>query len=147
MAKTNVAVFAQNPKTAISVTSSSVAITGAGSVSDPSNVVTGTNLLLTAGPEGSIVTKLQFIPRGTIASTVAFIFLRKSTDAEGKRLPVYMVNMPAVTVSTTSSAAPTPIPQITEITPMRLSAGDELYWAVSVSATVGITAYAEFTDF
>lgn len=145
--KTNVAVFAQNPKTAAVVMATAVAMTGVGSIADTSNTVNGTILLLTAGAEGAIVTKLQMLARATISATTGFLFLRRAGSASGERVLIDTTLLQSVSVSTTVNAVKTPLSGITEVTPLRLAAGDELYVGMSVLASTGITAYAEYTDF
>ena len=147
MSKTNVAVFAQDPKTAAVVMTGAVALTGAGSIADTANAVNGTSLLLTAGTEGAIVTRLNFMPRGTITATIAYLFLRRASDPAASRIFVDQVSLPAVTVSTTAAATKSVSTLATEVSPLRLGAGDELYVGMSVAASVGVAAYAEFTDF
>lgn len=145
--KTNTAVFAQNPKTATAVMTAAVALTGAGSIADTASAVNGTSLLLTAGTEGAIVTRLQYLPRGTITATIAYLFVRRASQPASERVLIDQVSLPAVTVSTTVAATKSASTLATEVSPLRLGAGDELYIGMSVAASVGVAAYAEFTDF
>lgn len=147
MPKTNTAVFAQNPKTATVVMTAAVALTGAGSIADTASAVSGTSLLMTAGAEGAIVTRLQYLPRGTISATVAYLFVRRAGQPASERVLIDQVSLPAVTISTTAAATKSVSTLATEVSPLRLGAGDELYVGMSVAASVGVAAYAEFTDF
>ena len=145
--KSNVAVFAQTPKTADAVVATAVAMTGVGSIADTSNTVNGTFLLLTAGSEGAIVTKIHMIARSTISATTGFLFLRRAATSSGNRVLIDTVLLQAVSVTATTNATKTAFSGITEAAPLRLAAGDELYVGISVNASTGITAYAEYTDF
>lgn len=145
--KTNTAVFAQNPKTATAVMAAAVALTGAGSISDSANAVNGTTLLMTAGPEGAIVTRLHFVPRGTITPSVAYLFLRRASQPASERVLIDQVSLTAMTVSTSSAASKAASTLATEVSPLRLGAGDELYIGMSLTVALGVSAYAEFTDF
>lgn len=145
--KTNVAVFAQTPKTAATVVATAVAMTGVGSIADTSNAVNGTVLLLTAGGEGAIVTKTHMLARSTISATTGFLFLRRAAAPSGERVLIDTVLLQAVPVTATTNATKTAFSGITEATPLRLAAGDELHVGISVNASTGISAYAEYTDF
>lgn len=145
--KSNVAVFAQTPKTAAVTLATAVAMTGVGSIADTSNSVNGATLLMTAGAEGAILTKIQMLPRSTISATTGFLFLRRAGAASSERMLFDSVLLPAVSVSASTNATKTAFSGVSESTPMRLAAGDELHVGISVAASTGITAYAEYTDF
>ncbi len=147
MPKTNTAVFAQHPRTAATTLTNAVAVTGVGSIQDANDAVAGTRKLFTAGAEGAIVTRLRFLPRGTISATSVYVFVRKAGDAADVRRLIDSALLSAITVSTTSRPVPVEVTSVTEQTPLRLEAGDEVYIGISVAATPGITAYAELTDF
>jgi len=144
MAKTNVAVFAQTPMTTTKVLAAAVAQTGVNSISDSNNTVTNAQVLLEAGSEGAIVTKLHFQPRGTITATVAYVFLQPAGTTQS--IMIDSILIPAVTMSATATGNKSVL-NVSEASPLRLGAGDKLTVGISVANTVGITAYAEYTNF
>jgi hypothetical protein len=146
MAKTNVAVFAQTPLTSAKVLSAAVSQTGTGSISDVNNAVTGAVELLTAGADGAIVTRAHLQPRGTIAATVAYLFIRPANAGENEIIMIDSTLLSAVTMTVTATSTKTAF-TISEASPLRLGAGDKLFAAISVAQSVGITAYTEYTNF
>lgn len=136
MAKTHEAVFAQDPKTWYAVATGAVGtLTG----DSPTNTVQ----LLTAGPEGAIVTKITAIPRATVTASALYLFLSKNGTT--KRLLASAV-MQAHTV-----AATTAIPAVdfgfSETEPLRLEAGDQIFVGIGVAAASGVVFTATTTDF
>lgn len=138
MAKTFTAPFAQTPKTATAVATAAVGtLTG--------DAPTNTVLLCTAGADGSLVTRLTAINRGTVTASSLLLFISKDTGTTKRLIDSEL--MAAHTV-----AATTAIPEITfsnydETVPLRLEAGDQLYVGTGVAFADGVVFKAEFTDF
>lgn len=121
MANTFTAPFVQNYKTgAISVTKSS-----APTQNDPAQMT----LLATAGPNGSLVTRLSAIPKGTVTATALALYAVKAEDKDTAFL-VDSELMPAWTYLATSAHPETFFGNISPSSPMRLAPGDKLYVAV-----------------
>lgn len=136
MAKTFTAPFAQTNKTATAV------VTAAATVADdnPANTV----LLLSAGAEGTLLTKLSAMPRATNSATNLLLFLSKDGGATKRLIDSRL--MSAATVSTTAAIPQTGFP-FSELAPLRLEANDKLYVGAMVALTQGIVFKAEYTDF
>jgi hypothetical protein len=137
MAKTFTAPFAQTPKTATAV------VTGAaGSISgdSPTNVV----LLMTAGADGAILTKLTAIPRATVTASSLLVFISKDSGTTDRMIDSAL--MSAHTVATTT-AIPVTSFSYSESAPLRLEAGDQIYVGSQVALASGIVFKAEYTDF
>lgn len=137
MAKTFTAPFAQSPKTATAVATAVATITD----DNPSNTV----LLLTAGADGAILTRLTAIPRATV--TASSLVLYVSSDGGTTKRLVDSALMAAATVNTTTAVAVTSFGTYTETTPLRLAASDKLYVGTQVALSGGIVFKAEYTDF
>lgn len=137
MAKTFTAPFAQTPKTAtvIATTASSV------DTDTPSNA----QLLLTAGADGAILTRLTAIPRATVSASSLVLWI--SNDGGTTKRLVDSALMAAFTVATTTAVAVTTFSTYSETTPLRLAAGDKLYVGTQVTSSSGIVFRAEYTDF
>jgi hypothetical protein len=137
MAKTFTAPFAQSPKTATAVATAVATITD----DNPSNTV----LLLTAGSDGAILTRLTAIPRATV--TASSLVLYVSSDGGTTKRLVDSTLMAAATVNTTTAVAVTTFSTYTETAPLRLAASDKLYVGTQVALSGGIVFRAEYTDF
>ena len=137
MAKTFTAPFAQSPKTATAVATAVATITD----DNPSNTV----LLLTAGSDGAILTRLTAIPRATV--TASSLVLYVSSDGGTTKRLVDSALMAAATVNTTTAVAMTTFSTYTETAPLRLAASDKLYVGTQVALSGGIVFRAEYTDF
>jgi hypothetical protein len=137
MAKTFTAPFAQTPKYATAV------CTTAGTYTDDSP--TNTQLLLTAGAEGCVATKLTAMPRATVAATSLLLF--QSSDGGTTKRLINSVKMLAYTVATSTATPITVFTSITETVPIRLAAGDKLYVSIAISLAGGIVFAAEYTDY
>lgn len=137
MAKTFTAPFAQTPKTATAVA------TGAATVANdaPSNTV----LLMTAGADGCIVTKVTAIPRATVAASSLCLWISKDSGTTQRLIDSEL--MSAHTVATTTAIPETTFANISETNPLRLEAGDRLYIGSQVALAGGIVFKAEYTDF
>lgn len=138
MAKTFTAPFAQTPmnKTAV-VTGAVGSITG----DTPTNTV----VLLTAGADGAILTRLSAIPRATVTASSLVLFT--SSDSGTTKRLIDSVLMAAQTVATTTAIASTSFTTYTETAPLRLQAGEQLYVGSQVALASGIVFKAEYTDF
>ena len=137
MAKTFTAPFAQTPKTASAVVTGASVYTG--------DAPTNTVLLLTAGAEGAMLTKLSAMPRATVAATSLLLFV--SSDGGTTMRLKDSALMAAHTVSTSTATAVTKFTEYSEATPLRLAAGDKLYVGAAVALAGGIVFSAEYTDF
>lgn len=137
MAKTFTAPFAQTPKTATAVaTGAAGTITG----DTPTNTV----LLVTAGADGAILTKLSAIPRATNTASDLLIFISKDSGTTKRLIDSKL--MAAYTMATTT-ATPVTAFDYSETAPLRLEAGDQIYVGSQVALASGIVFRAEFTDF
>lgn len=137
MAKTFTAPFAQTLKTSTAVATGAVGtITG----DTPTNTV----LLVTAGADGSLLTRLTAIPRATVTASDLVVFVSK--DAGTTKRFIDSKLMGAYTAATTT-ATPVTAFDYSELTPLRLEAGDEVYVGSQVALANGIVFKAEFTDF
>ena len=137
MAKTFTAAFAQTTKTATTV----AALAGTIANDTPTNTL----LLETAGLEGALLTSLTAMPRATVTASALYLFISQDSGTT-KRL-VESTLMAAHTVATTTAIPVTDFVSITEDTPIRLEAGDELYVSTGVALTEGIVFKSETTDF
>lgn len=138
MAKTFTAPFAQTPQTATAV--ATVAI-GSLSTDTPTNAV----LLMTAGADGAILTRLTAMPRATVTAASLLLFSSKDNGATLRLKD--SVLMPAQTVNTTTAISQTQFSNYSEFTPLRLAAGEKLYVGSQVALASGIVFAAEYTDF
>jgi hypothetical protein len=136
--KTNTAVFAQTPKTATAVTTGACGGIG---TDTPTNTV----LLMTAGADGGIVTRLTAMPRATVTASGLALFL--SQDGGTTQRLIDSELMPAQSVSTTSGIAETTFGNYNESYPLRLGAGDRLYVGNQVALGAGVVWKAEYSDF
>ena len=147
MTKTFTAAFAQTPKTNSVMLTAAVALTGANSLADPASAVNNTSLLYTAPAEGAIVTDLRFVPRATTTLMGGMFFIRHSAKPSTERHYQGCVVIPANTVSVSSPPVSYVISNISETTPLRLGAGDEVHVGLTVANTGGITAAIQATEF
>lgn len=136
MANTFTAPFAQTPKL------SAVVVTGADNLTDtPANTV----LIETAGTDGALLTRLSAMPRATATASSLHLFVSQDSGTT-KRL-IDSALMAAHTVASTTAVPVTLFELITESTPIRLEAGDELYVGSGVALGGGIVFKSEMTDF
>jgi hypothetical protein len=138
MAKTPTAAYAQSPKTASAVVTAAL-----GSIT--TDAPTGTVLLMTAGTEGAVVTRLSAMPRATVTASSLVLFV--SNDGGTTMRLKDSALMAAQTVDTTHAIAQTTFPTYADTTPLRLAAGDKLYVGSQVALASGIVFCAEYTDF
>lgn len=138
MPNTFTAAFAQTPKT-----SSAVATGAAGTITG--DAPTNTVLLLTAGANGAILTRLWAIPRATVTASSLIIWI--SSDSGTTKRIKDSILMSAQTISTTAAITYSQFTQYTETTPLRLAAGDQIYVGSQVALASGIVFTAEYTDY
>lgn len=138
MAKTFTAPFAQSPKTATAVATGAVA-------NITTDAPTNTVLLMTAGADGAILTRLLAIPRATVTASSLCLFLSKDGGTTQRLIDSEL--MAAQTVSSTAAIAETNFANYSESAPLRLEAGDKLYVGSQVAVASGIVFRAEYTDF
>lgn len=138
MAKTFTAPFAQTPKTAEAVATAAVGNLG-------TDAPTNTVLLMTAGTDGCILTRLWAMPRATVAASSLVLFI--SRDAGTTQRLIDSELMAAYTLATTTAIPETAFSNYSENTPLRLAAGDRLYVGSQVALSAGIVFKVEYTDF
>lgn len=138
MAKTFTPPFAQTPKTA-------TAVATAASVIGTADAPTNTLLLMTAGADGSILTRLWAMPRATVAATRVELYISKDGGTTQRLIDSEV--MTAYTLVASTAIPETQFANYNETTPLRLEAGDKLYVAASVALAAGIVFKAEYTDF
>lgn len=137
MAKTFTAPFAQTPKTATAVCTAAATV--------GTDAPTGTVLLLTAGADGALLTRLWAMPRNTVTATSLLLYL--SNDGGTTQRLIDSELMAAYTMATTTLIPETSFSNYSEGTPLRLAAGDRLYVGAQVALASGIVFRAEYTDF
>lgn len=138
MAKTFTAPFAQTPQTATAVATAAAA-------NITTDAPTNTVLLLTAGADGAILTRLFAMPRATVTASSLVLFLSKDNGTTQRLIDSEL--MAAQTVSSTAAISETSFANYSESTPLRLAAGDRLYVGSQVALASGIVFRAEYTDF
>ena len=136
MAKTFTAAFAQTPKTAIAVTTAAATLT-----TTPANTV----LLMTAGAEGALVTRLSAVPQATATASKLALYISK--DSGTTQYFIDSVLMSAYTQAATTATPYNVFPNYSEDSPLRLEAGDQLYVGNMVALAGGVVFRAEYTDF
>ena len=137
MANTFTAPFAQAPKIGTAEATAASVIT----TSAPTNTL----LIATAGADGALLTSLTAMPRATVTASGLYLFI--SQDSGTTKMLVESVLMEAHTVAATTAIPVTDFTNISETTPIRLEAGDELYVATGVALAGGIVFKSETTDF
>jgi hypothetical protein len=137
MALTFTAPFAQIPKTGTAV------VTAAGTFAN--DAPTNTELIVTAGSDGCIVTSLAAMPRATATASKLMLFLSKDSGTTKRFIDSAL--MTAYTSSNTTATPVTVFLKISEGSPLRLEAGDELYVSSAVALASGIVFEAQFTNF
>jgi hypothetical protein len=144
MAKTFTAPFAQAPKCVTAVSS----INAAGITTDS---VSNSTLLLTAGGDGALVTRLIAMPRTTVGATAAYLFHSNNSGTTQRIIDSITVAAQSLANATTQSTAitSTAFTNISETTPLRLGAGESLYIGIGNTqpAGNGIVFSAQYTDF
>ncbi len=126
MAVTPTGAFAQAPNTGYAVaTAANTTLTDS-----PDD----TQLLFTAGANGSIVSAITAIQRATNAATVLYLYLSK--DGGTTKRMVKSIAAAATTVSTTASATATDF-GYSDTAPLYLKSTDSLYAGASVALTDG----------
>ena len=136
MANTFTAPFAQTPKTATAVCTAVATLTDT-----PAN----TQLLVTAGTDGAILTRLTAIPRAPVTASSLVLFLSKDSGTTQRLIDSEL--MAAHTVAATTAIPETYFANYSETSPLRLEAGDRLYVGSQVALAGGIVFRAEFTNY
>lgn len=137
MPNTFTAPFAQTPQTATAVATAAATVA--------SDAPTNTVLLMTAGVNGAIVTRLWAIPRATVTASSLVIWI-SSDSGTTKRIKDSAL-MGAQTIATTTAITNTQFTNYSETSPLRLKAGDQVYVGSQVALASGIVFSAEYTDF
>lgn len=138
MANTFTAPFAQTPKTGRAVATAAIASVG-------TDAPTNTIKLLTAGANGAIFTKLTAMPRATVTASSLCLFLSK--DGGATKTLIDSELMSAYTLAATTAIPETLFGNISEATPIRLAAGDEIYVGSQVALAAGIVFFGQMTDY
>lgn len=136
MAKTFTAAFAQTPKTATAVAVAAATI----ATDTPANVV----LLLTAGTDGGILTRLWAMPRVSMMNTSLVLYISKDAGTTIRMIDSEL--MVTQNLTTGAAVAETAF-TYNESAPLRLEAGDRLYVGTQIAVSGGIVFRAEWTDF
>jgi len=136
MAKTFTAPFAQTPQTGFAE------CTG---VSTPADDTVNAVLIATAGSEGALLTAVSAIPRATITATAMYLYISKDSGTTKYLIDSELIL--AHTVATTTLIPENFFTNISESSPVRLEAGDEVYVGISVGLAGGVVFKAEWTDF
>ena len=137
MANTPTAVFAQTPKTASAVVTAAL-----GGIT--TDAPTGTVLLMTAGANGAILTRLSAIPRATLAGASLMLYISNDAGVTQRLIDSETLN---TTVTTTAAIAETNFGNYSEARPLRMAAADRLYVGSQVALAGGIVFKAEWSDF
>lgn len=138
MPKVHTAPFAQATRIKTAVVTA--AVTGLAT-----DAPTGTVSLLTAGPEGCVVTRITAIPRATVTASSLVLFVKKSDEAALRLIDSEL--MAAHTVAATTAIPETVFGNISDSTPLRLDAGDELRVGSQVALASGIVFSAQWMDY
>jgi hypothetical protein len=105
---------------------------------------TNTHLLVTAGAEGAIVTRLAAIPRATVTASDLLVWLSKDSGTTKRMLLSEL--LAAHTVATTTKIVGKDF-GLSVNAPLRLEAGDRLYVGTAVTLAAGIVFEAEWGDY
>jgi len=135
MAVTHKPVFAQAQRTA-----TAVATAAKSTYADAANAV----LLLTAGPDGALVTRLQAMPRGTVTATQLQVYV--SRDG-GTTLDLVESRLLGAYTMAATSAIPMVDFGFVDEAPLRLGPSDRLYVALGVEQAPGVVFFAAYADF
>ena len=129
--------FPQTPKTYTAV------VTTAGTVTDdnPTNTVE----LMTAGADGTRVSKITAVPRATVTANALYLFVSKDNGTTKSLIDSAL--MKAHTVAATTAIPVTDFENISLNTPIELEAGDKLYVSCGVTLAGGIVITAQATDY
>lgn len=111
---------------------------------DIDDAPTTTVSLLTAGANGSRLTKLTAIPRATVTASRLDLWLSK--DAGTTKRLIDTALMSAHTVANTTEI-PTTDFGYSEDNPLILEAADVLYVSTAVSLAGGIVFFAQYSDY
>ena len=138
MAKIFTAPFAQTLKCATTASTQACII---GSADAPTNAM----LLVSTSLEDVIVTGISAIPRGTVSATSLLLFI--SGDGGTTKRLIDSALMPAYSLQASTANPRADFVKYSEMTPLRMSAGDSLYVGAGVASASGIVFKAEYTIF
>lgn len=137
--KGNTARFAQNPRNFDAIMTAAL-----GNLN--TDTPTGAVLLVTAGPQGSIVPRLGAILRATLAANTGIVLFRSATGAVLR--PKASVTLPAQTLTATEGLREVDFPQFSEARPLRLGPNEQLWIGSSGAPPAGgIAAHGDIVDF
>jgi hypothetical protein len=131
--------FAQIPRTLSAAVTA--AIGGLGT-----DTITGSQLLITAGANGAVVTGISAMPRATVTASSLVLFLVKAATPNVYR-PIDSVLMAAYTQAVTTALPVTTFPLISDAAPLRLEAGDKIYVGSEVALAAGIVFTGRWMDY
>lgn len=138
MPKTHEAPFAQAARIQTAVVTAAVANLA-------TDTPTGTVAVLTAGPEGCVVSRVTAIPRATVTASSLVLFVKKSGQ-NALRL-IDSEQLATHTVTATTAIPETIFGNISDSSPLRLDAGDELHVGSQVALAAGIVFAANWMDY
>ncbi|MDM9594734.1 hypothetical protein QU617_15605 [Pseudomonas guariconensis] len=139
MANTFTAPFVQVQKTGSAI--ATAAVSGVGT-NTPTGLVP---LGAAAGANGALVTKITAMPRATV--TASSLLLYSSKDAGATFQIIDSELMAAYTLAATTAIPETSFGNISQDTPLRLQAGEQLYVGSQVALAAGIQFRSEGGDF
>lgn len=139
MATTATAVFPQTPKSQTLTSTSAVANIGSGS---PTNAV----VLMTAGINGAMVTKITAIPMGTVTASSIVLFESSTSSQLTTYFPVDSELMPQYTAANNTALPEINFINISKTNPKIVGAGMSLSIGSQVAQASGISYHVEWMD-
>lgn len=124
---------------------SDIAITIAAALAIGTDTPTGLELLTTAGPKGSIITRLTAIPRGTCSASCLMLFTSKDAGATKKLKDSEL--LPTVSVATNTAIPEILFGNYSETNPLRLGPNERLYVGNQVALAAGLVWTAERSNY
>jgi hypothetical protein len=106
------------------------------------SAVTGAVALATGGANGSLVSRVTAIPRGTVTASSLVMFVVKASAPTVYQL-IDSALMAAYVFAATTAIPITTFNNISLTAPLRLEAGDILYVGSQVALAAGIAFYSE----
>lgn len=111
------------------------------------NAPTNTALLFTAGAEGAILTGLWALPRGAVPAAIG-LYLFWSPDAGVSKFLIDSESMAALASFTAALKVPrTKFAEYSELSAMRLGAGESLHVGIGSASTPGIVFFAQESEY
>ena len=140
MSKTFDAPFPQDPRTASPVLTLACVL---GLTNEPTNTLP----LFTAGPEGAVLTGLWCMPCGAVPATGLYLF-RSPAGNQTKKYFIDSEVMPALsTFSATVKIAKVKFSEYSELSTLRLGAGESLHVGIGTASPNGIVFFAQETEY